>query len=507
MSEEQSERSAKGILQWIEGVGNRLPDPVTIFALLCIGIIVASTIAAQLGVSAVHPATQETIEAVSLLAPSGIRRIVSEAVANFVSFPPLGTVLVAMLGVGLAEHTGFLSAILQQSVLIAPARLITPALVFAGIMSNLAADAGYVVLTPLGALVFLSFGRHPLAGLAATFAGVAGGFSANLLINVLDPLLAGITQSGAALIDSSYVVNPTANYYFMAASTLPIAAIGWFVTDRIVEPRLGNYQPPEAPPSSLMRLTAAQKRGLLWASYAVVACVGLILALVLPPQGILREPETYSLIPSPFLSGIVPIVMLVFLVPGLAYGIGAGTIKTDRDAIAGMTAAMSGMAYYIVLAFFAAQFVAYFNWTNLGVIVAIAGARFLEASGLTGIPLLLGFIGVSSFINLFIGSASAKWAVMAPVFVPMLMLLDYSPELTQLAYRIGDSTTNLVTPLMPYFPIIVAFGQKYDKNLGLGTLIAMMLPYAIAFFLGWSLFFMLWLGLGWPLGPGVSTYL
>ncbi|MEO0949344.1 MAG: AbgT family transporter, partial [Cyanobacteria bacterium J06641_5] len=284
-----------------------------------------------------------------------------------------------------------------------------------------------------------------------------------------------------------------------------ITAIGWFVTDRIVEPRLGSYNPPDASQTSLTRLTASQKRGLLWAGYAMVACVGLLLALVLPPQGILRQPETYSIIPSPFLSGIVPIVMLLFLVPGLAYGIGAGTIKTDRDAIAGMTTAMGGMAYYIVLAFFAAQFVAYFNWTNLGVIVAISGARFLEASGLTGIPLLLGFIGVSSFINLFIGSASAKWAIMAPVFVPMLMLLDYSPELTQLAYRIGDSTTNIITPLMPYFPIIVAFGQKYDKNLGLGTLIAMMLPYAVAFFLGWSLFFMLWLVFGWPLGPGVST--
>lgn len=495
------------ILQRIERIGNRLPDPVTLFMLLCVAVVVLSTVAASFQLSAVHPATQETIAVVPLLTPDGIRRMVGEAVANFVAFPPLGTVLVAMLGVGVAEHTGFLAALLRQSVAIAPARLVAPALVFVGIMSNLAADAGYVVLVPLGALVFLAYGRHPLAGLAATFAGVAGGFSANLLVNVLDPLLAGITQSGAALVAPGYTVNATANYYFMAASTLWITAIGWFVTDRIVEPRLGSHSPPIEEGAPLARLTAAQKQGLLWAGYATIAFAGLLAVLVLPPQGILRQPETYTLVPSPFLDGIVPLVMLLFLLPGLAYGIGAGTIRTDREAIAGMTAAMSGMGYYIALAFFAAQFVAYFSWTNLGIIVAISGARILESLGLTGLPLLLGFIGVSGGINLFIGSASAKWAIMAPVFVPMLMLLGYSPELTQLAYRIGDSTTNIVTPLMPYFPIIVAFGQKYDKNLGLGTLVAMMLPYSVAFFLGWSLLFVIWLALGWPLGPGVATYL
>lgn len=496
------------VLQWVEKVGNRLPDPVTIFVVLCLLVAIASAIAAGVGISVTHPATGETIEAVSLLTPEGIRRMVTEAVENFVSFPPLGTVLVAMLGVGVAEYTGFLTAILRQGVLIAPAKLITPAVVFIGIMSNVAADAGYVVLAPLGALVFLAFGRHPLAGLAAAFAGVSGGFSANLVINALDPLLAGITEAGAELINPDYQVNVAANYYFMVVSTVLLTAIGWWVTDRIVEPRLGTYQPSEAGSDfALERLTAAEKKGLRWAGYALIAFIGLLAVLVLPPQGILRDPETYMIIPSPFLSGIVPLIMLGFLIPGIAYGIAAGTIKTDKDGIQGMTSAMSSMGYYVVLAFFAAQFVAYFSWTNLGIIVAVSGARFLQATGLTGIPLLLGFIGISGAINLFIGSASAKWAVMAPVFVPMLMLLDYSPELTQLAYRIGDSTTNIITPLMPYFPIIVAFGQKYDKNLGLGTAIATMLPYSVAFFLGWSLFFVLWLLLGLPLGPGASVYL
>ncbi len=418
-----------------------------------------------MGVSVTHPATQETIEAVSILTPDGIRRIVSEAVSNFVSFPPLGTVLVAILGFGVAEYTGFLAAILRQGVLITPAQLITPVIVFIGVMSNLGADAGYVILPPLAALVFLSFGKHPIAGLAAAFAGVAGGFSANFLVNSLDPLLAGITQSGAQLIDANYTVDATANYYFMAVSTLVITLLGWWVTERIVAPQLGTYQSSDNVSFSLGNTNSRGKKRLRWAGYSLAALIGLLMALVLPPQGILRQPETFTIIPSPFLSGIVFIMTLVFLILGIAYGLGAGSIKTDKDAIQGMTSAMSGMGYYLVLSFFMAQFVAYFSWTNLGLIVAISGAEFLQGTGLTGIPLLLGLIVLSGFINLFIGSASGKWAIMAPVFVPMLMLLDYSPELTQLVYRIGDSSTNMVTPLLPYFPIIVAYGQNMIKIL------------------------------------------
>jgi len=495
------------MLQWIEKAGNRLPDPVTIFVLLCFLVVIVSGIAGVMGISVIHPATGETIEVVSLLTPVGIRRMVTEGVSNFLAFPPLGTVLVAMLGVGVAEQTGFLVAVLRQGVLVTPAKWITPTVVFIGVMSNLAADAGFVVLTPLGALIFLAFGRHPLAGLAATFAGVSGGFSANLLVNVLDPLLAGITQSGAEIIQPGYVVNATANYYFMAVSTVLITLLGWFITEHVVEPRLGPYQASETSDFYLERLKPGEQKGLRWAGYSLIALIGLLGVLVLPPQGILRQPGTYTIIPSPFLNGIILLLMLGFLIPGVAYGVAAGTIRNDRDIVKGMTAAISGMGYYVVLSFFAGQFVAYFNWTNLGVIMAISGAQFLQKIDLTGIPLLLSFIIFSGFINLFIGSASAKWAIMAPVFVPMFMLLNYSPELTQLAYRIGDSTTNMITPLMPYFPIVVALGQKYDRNLGLGTLIATMLPYSVAFLLGWSTFFVLWLWLGLPLGPGASITL
>ncbi|MDB9445766.1 AbgT family transporter [Anabaena sp. CS-542/02] len=499
----QKSQKATGLgaaLAFIEAVGNKLPDPLTIFFLLSLMVILASTIAAAFNLSVVHPGNGDTIVAVSLLTPEGIRRIFTSAVNNFREFPPLGTVLVAMLGVGVAEYTGFLSAVIRKIVLIAPSKFICPAVVFTGIMGNVAADAGYVVLVPLGAIVFLAFRRHPLAGLAAAFAGVAGGFSANLLISSLDPLLAGLTQSAVELINPNYQVNATANYYFMAVSTFLITLIGWFVTEKIVEPRLGNYTG-EAH-YQMEQLSLGENKGLRWATYALLGFIAFVLVMVLPPQGILRHPETLTIIPSPFLDSIVFIIALAFLIPGIVYGRIAGTIENDKDIAKALSNSMSAMGYYIVLAFIAAQFIAYFSWSNLGAIMSINGAEFLKSTGITGAPLLILFIIISMLLNLFVGSASAKWAIMAPIFVPMFMLMGYSPELTQAAYRIGDSTTNIVTPLMPYFPLVVAFGQKYDQNLGMGTLIAMMLPYAIAFLLGWSILLIIWFVLGLPLGPG-----
>ena len=492
-------------LSTIEKIGNKLPDPITIFFALSVGIILLSAIASTAGLSVQHPGTKETVTAVSLLNGEGIRRMITEAVSNFINFPPLGTVLVAMLGVGVAEATGLLSALLRQGVAMTPAAFVAPAIVFLGVMSNLAADAGYVVLAPLGALIFLAFGRHPLAGLAAAFAGVSGGYSANLLIGVLDPLLAGITESSAQLIEPSYTVNATANYYFMAASTVLITLVGWLVTDKIVEPRLGSFQPSNV--EEMQTLTSSERKALRWSLFSVLAIVAAFSAMLLPSQGILRNPETFGIIDSPFLSGIVPIIMLLFLIPGIVYGVVARTLNSDRDLASALTNSMSSMGYYIVLAFFAAQFVAYFGWSNLGLILAIQGAGFLESTGFTGIPLAIAFILVTGFINLFIGSASAKWNIMAPVFVPMLMLLGYSPEFTQLAYRIGDSTTNIITPLMPYFPVIVAFGNKYDSKLGIGTLIATMLPYAVAFLVGWTIFLILWFVFGLPIGVGANIAL
>jgi aminobenzoyl-glutamate transport protein len=502
MNTSKQQKLTGKVLTFIEDVGNKLPDPLTIFFVLSLIVIAVSAIAQALNLSVVHPGNGETIAAVSLLTPEGIRRIFTSAVKNFTDFPPLGTVLVAMLGVGVAEYTGLITALLRKIVLITPSKLICPVVVFAGIMANIAADAGLVVLVPLGAVIFLGFGRHPLVGLAAAFAGVSGGFSANLLISSLDPLLAGLTQSAVELINPNYQVNATANYYFMAVSTFLITFLGWWVTEKIVEPRLGNYTGEIDLPTT--EFSVAENKGLRWAGYALLAFIGFLSVLILPPQGILRHPENLTIIPSPFLDSIVFIIALAFLIPGIVYGKVAGTIQNDKDVAKALSNSMSAMGYYIVLAFIAAQFIAYFSWSNLGAIMSINGAQFLQSTGITGAPLMILFIIVSMVLNLFVGSASAKWAIMAPVFVPMFMLMGFSPELTQAAYRIGDSSTNIITPLMPYFPIVVAFGQKYDKNLGMGTLISMMLPYAIAFLLGWSTLLIIWFIFGLPLGPGVT---
>ncbi|AOT70257.1 AbgT family transporter [Geosporobacter ferrireducens] len=501
-------------LNMIEKVGNKLPHPVTLFVLFSIAVIIISDLAARAGVfvefTMVDAATKEvkltTVQAISLLNADGIRYMFSKAVSNFTGFAPLGTVLVAMLGVGVAEGTGLIQAALRKLVLSTPKGLITAVVVFAGVMSNVASDAGYVVLVPLGAIVFLSFGRHPLAGLAAAFAGVSGGFSANLLVGTIDPLLGGISTEAAKLFSPGYTVAATANWYFMIASTFLITILGTLITEKIVEPRLGEYK--GSAKVDLHNLTSEEKKGLAAAGVALLLYVVAIAAMVVPANGILRDPEAGTILGhSPFMDGIVPIIALFFLIPGIVYGIFAKTVKNDKDIAAAMGKAMSTMGGYLVLAFAAAQFVSYFGYTKLGTILAVKGADFLKATGMTGFPLIIGFIIVSAFINLFIGSASAKWAIMAPVFVPMLMAVGYSPEFTQVAYRIGDSTTNIISPLMSYFAVIVAFAEKYDEEAGIGTLISTMVPYSIVFLLGWSILLVAWYFLGWQLGPGVTMFL
>jgi aminobenzoyl-glutamate transport protein len=415
-------------------------------------------------------------------------------------------VLVALLGIGVAEGTGLIGAALRLMVLSAPRRLLTVVIVFAGVLSNTASEIGYVLLVPLAASIFLAAGRHPVAGLAAAFAGVSGGYSANLLLGTVDPLLAGLSQEAARILDPAYEVNPAANYYFMVVSTFVICAAGTWVTEALVVPRLGEYHGAEARPS-LDPLGPQERRGLRWALVMLVAITLFLLAGTVPGDGFLRNPETGGLLRSPFLSGIVAFIFLGGALLGGAYGLGAGTLRSDADAMRGMARSMETLGSYMVLVFFAAQFVAYFNWTNLGLILAVKGAELLKASGLGGIALMLGFVVLSAFLNLFIGSASAKWAVMAPVFVPMLMLLGYTPELTQAAYRIGDSTTNIISPMMSYFALIVSFMERYEKKAGIGTVVATMLPYSFAFLLAWSLLLILWMALGIPLGPGAGLRL
>ena len=503
-------KKKKGFLATVERVGNALPNPAIIFLLLCVIIAVISHICAKAGVSVTYTgldrATNEikemTASIESLLSPDGIRYMFTAAVTNFTGFAPLGTVLVAIIGVGVAEGSGLIGACLTKLVNSTPRRLITLVVVFAGVMSSIASDAGYVVLIPLGAVVFMSFGRHPLAGIAAAFAGVSGGFSANLMVGSTDALLAGITTEAAKMADATAKVGITDNWYFIIASTILITILGTIVTEFIVEPKLGEYKGNVT--EKLTDLTDEQKRGLRFAGIALIIFVIGMALLVLPSNGVLRDPETREILTSPFMTSIVVIIALLFLIPGIAYGIGTREIKDSNQVINLMSKSMSSMGSYIILVFFASQFVAYFSYTNMGTVIAVKGADLLQSIGLKGIPLILLFILVSAFINIFMGSASAKWAIMAPVFVPMLMQMGYSPALTQMAYRIGDSSTNLISPLMSYFALIVAFAQKYDDESGAGTIISTMLPYSIVFLIGWSALLIIWFALGLPLGPGVT---
>ncbi|GJM22800.1 MAG: aminobenzoyl-glutamate transporter [Planctomycetota bacterium] len=516
-----------GLVEWL---GNLLPHPVTLFALICLGVLVLSWIAGHFEWAVPDPRAEGTdgraadgmIRAVSLLNAEGLRRIGTNLVTNFTSFAPLGTVLVALLGVGVAERSGLLGAAIRALVLGAPRNLLTAAVVFAAVISNTASEMGYVVLIPLAAVVFHSVGRNPMAGLAAAFAGVSGGYSANLLIGTVDPLLAGITTEAATLIDTDYApgagkeVLATANWYFMMASTVLITVVGTFVTTRIVEPKLGVYDPSRAEDGiedstkGMGALSAEERRGLSLAGLTVLLLIGVLLATVLPENGWFRDPgESESLVQDlrPLLKSVVALIFVFFVVPGIVYGRVTGSMKSDRDVIDGMAQAMSSMGLYLVLVFFAAQFVAFFKWTNLGTITAVVGADVLQEMALTGPIVFIPFILMCCCVNLMLGSASAQWAVTAPIFVPMLMSVGYSPQVIQAAYRIGDSTTNIITPMMSYFGLILAFAMRYDRKLGIGTLIATMVPYSIVMLIGWIALFYLWVFVfGMPVGPGAPTY-
>ncbi len=524
VSEEQpNNESNNGLfnrfLATVEFLGNLLPHPITLFAIFCLAIIIGSGIADWFGLSAIDPrpigakgrAPDGIIEVVSLLSVDGLHRIITNLVTNFTGFAPLGTVLVAILGVSVAEHSGLLSATMRNMVMGASKRLVTFMIVLAAILSNTASELGYVVLIPLAAMIFHSLGRHPLAGLAAAFAGVSGGYSANLLLGTIDPLLAGITTPAAQMIDPDYVVGAEANWYFMVVSTLLIAILGTFITEKIVEPRLGKYDPSEASIDLSLetadKISPLEKKGLRWAGFTFLIMSILLALSIVPENGILRNPDTGLVAGSPFLKGIVAFIFITFAIPGFVYGKVVGTIKNDRDVIDAMSKSIGSMSLYIVLVFFAAQFVAFFKWTNFGTIIAIKGAALLQALSLTGPEIFIGFILLCALINLTLGSSSAQWAATAPIFVPMLMLVGYAPETIQAAYRIGDSVTNLITPMMSYFGLILAVAAKYKKDMGIGTLVATMLPYSMIFLIGWVVLFYVWVfGFGLPVGPGSPIY-
>ena len=556
-------------LNTIERVGNKLPDPAALFLILLVVVWILSALLAPVSFTEIDPRNGQPIRINNQLTGASIASFLANMVTTFTSFHPLGVVLVALLGVGVAEHTGFINASLKGLLSFTSVKLLTPMLILVAIVSHTAADAGYVLVIPLGGIIFYTAGRHPLAGIAAAFAGVSGGFSANFVPSSLDPLLAGLTQAAAGIVDPSRAVNPLSNWFFTSLSSLLIIGVGWFLTDRVIEPRLRNVEVDgdvnDMP--KMERLGPKERRGLIGGMLTLLILLGVLVLVSLPQTSPMRSPSGYKLTPSsierlraaavpedalkkveglkqefpgqkpfqdalktrlgdehfsaygpmitanaevaapqltaanaPLMQSIVPLIFLLFLLPAIVYGYLAGTVESHRDIIKGMSKSMSTMGYYIVLAFFAALFIAAFGQSNLGALLALKGAGFLQAMALPGQVTIVGIILLTALVNLLIGSASAKWALLAPIFVPMLMQLGHSPELTQAAYRVGDSTTNIITPLMPYFPLVVVFAQRYVKKTGIGTLVSLMLPYSITFLILWTIFLLIYWALGIPLG-------
>ncbi|TLU66400.1 AbgT family transporter [Thalassotalea litorea] len=494
-------------LDRVEIVGNKLPDPAALFISLLFIVWFLSWLFAGVDFNAVDPRSGQALVINNQLTGEALTQFFSVMVTNFSHFHPVGVVLVAMLGIGVAEYSGFINAGLRAIMAKTATWLLTPMVILVGIVSHSAVDAGYVLVIPLGGVIFYAAGRHPLAGIAAAFAGVSGGFSANFVPSALDPMLQGISQAGAQLLDPNIVLNPLNNYYFTTASALIVTGLGWFITDKIVEPKLASNKL-DGDLSDLPKMEPLEdheRKALRWAMFSVVIGLGILFASAYPIDSSWRaEDGSLTAFSAPLMKSIVPLIFLLFLVPGLVYGLVIGKIKTSKDFIEGMSKAMSGMGYYLVIMFFIAQFIYAFGQSNLGILLAVKGAAFLKEMALPAGITITGIIFLTGFINLFVGSASAKWALLAPIFIPMLMQLGISPDLAQAAYRIGDSSTNIITPLMPYFPLVVVFCQRYVTNAGIGTLTAMMLPFSMSFLIVWTLFLMAYWGLGLPLGLQAS---
>nr|WP_201745361.1 AbgT family transporter [Alteribacter lacisalsi] len=497
-------------LDFVERAGNKLPHPFMLFVYLALGIIGISWIISFFNVSFEHPETGEMEQIQSMVSAEGIEYIISSMLDNFTGFAPLGLVLVMMFGIGLAQKVGLIETFMKKTILNAPKSLVTYAVIATGIIGNLASDAAFVIVPPLAAMVFYALGRHPLAGIAAGFAGVGAGFTANVIITGTDALLAGISTEVASNVSSEAFVTPVDNWYFMLFSVLMLMFIGTWITEKIIEPRLGKYDPSlgeaDVKDQKLEEITPEKNRGLRNAGIAGLVYLALVSLLIVPGNAILRG-EDGEIVPSPFLENIVPIILFFFIVVAISYGLTVKAIERTRDIPEYMADAMKDMSGYIVLIFAASQFIAYFEWTNLGAFIAVSGAETLTNINFTGLPVIVAFILLAALLNMFIFSGSAQWVLMAPIFIPMFMALQYDPAFVQLAYRIADSSTNIITPLNPYVPMVLAFMKRYDKSAGFGTLFAIMLPYSLIFLTVWILILVVWTMIGLPIGPGVGMNL
>jgi len=491
------------MLASVERVGNKLPDPAVLFIMLLFAVWILSWLFSYATFDLIDPRSGQPMVIKNLLSGAAFTEFLSVMVNNFSHFHPVGVVLVAMLGIGVAEHTGFIGSGLKALLGVTAKWLLTPMVIMVGIVSHTAVDAGYVLVIPLGGVIFYTAGRHPLAGIAAAFAGVSGGFSANFVPSSLDPMLQGLSQAGAQIIDPTVVLNPLNNYFFTAVSSILIIGLGWYLTDKVVEPRLADTEV-DGEEDELPRmdpLEAKERKGLRAAGIAFLIGTAILIVTAYPDDSPWRAASgELATGAAPMMRSIVSLIFLMFIVPGLVYGISAGTVTSSKDIIEGMTKAMHQMSYYLVIMFFIAQFVYAFGQSNLGILLALQGAAVLKAMAMPSYMTIVGIVILTAVINLFVGSASGKWGLLAPIFVPMLMQLGISPDLTQAAYRVGDSSTNIITPLMPYFPLVVVYCQRYVQNTGIGTVTAMMLPYSVSFLVLWTIFLLVYTLIGLPLG-------
>ena len=491
-------------LNKIELWGNKLPDPVMIFIGLCVITIIASAVLSGLGVSAYNPVTKETIHIINLLTIEGLTQILTKATTNFTAFPALGVVLVVMFGIGVAEHSGYFKAVMVSTVEKAPKKLIIPVIILVAMLGTVAGDASQIVVPPLAAMIFLRLGYHPIAGLVMAYAAALGAFAANAIIGMADALALSFTEAGLKSIDVDVPVNIAMNWYFLTVSMFILLAVIYIVTHKVIIPRLGTYQA-ENHHDTLEQLSPIEQRALKWANWSIFIILTGLVAIAIPEGSFLRNPESGSLIDGPLIQGVAIVIAIIFFIPGLIYGFMTKKATNSKEIVSMMNQSMAGMSSFIVIVFFSAQMIALFAWSNLGLIIAIKGASLLENQ--SGIVLIVGFIALTAVINIFIGSASAKWALLAPIFVPMFLFLGYHPAFTQLLYRVGDSITNPITPMMAYLPLLLSFAQKYDHKMGLGTLISNLFPYTLALGIVWTIFVLLWYWTGLPVGPGGPIFL
>lgn len=505
MTATTTERKSGGILGTIERVGNKLPHPFILFLYIIVILAVASAVLAAMGTSVINPTTQETVYVQSLLSRDGLVWLLENMIGNFSGFAPLGMVLAMQMAIGLAEHVGLLTTFMRRAILGVPLWALSGTVMFLGINGSIASEASIIVIPALAATAYQTMGKHPLAGLIAGYAATNAGFTANVLITGTDALLCGVTEEAARVIDPQATVSPASNWYFMIASTIILTFVGVFISDKIITPRLGTYQSEAKEQEQEREATPLERKGLRNAGLFTLLYIALLLICVVPSNGFLRG-EDGSLLNSPFLSGIVPILVIFFILVGVVYGKTVGTLKNAGEIPVVMAQSLTSLTGYIVLVFVIAQFIAMFNYTNLSMVIAVNGAAALQNAGFTGVPLLIGLVIMSAVVDLFMTSGTAKWYIFAPIFVPMLMLLGYSPAFAQAVYRIGDSIANPITPIYPYLPIVIGMAQKYDKNTGMGTIISLMLPYSLSFLVVWLVQAVAWQVLNLPLGPDAVVF-